>query len=59
MQPPLPDSLASPLSQEQLQQLSKEDAMRILQALEDREAQLQRERRKAAFRKLKHSGKDW
>jgi Ca-activated chloride channel homolog len=59
MQPPLPDSLASPLSEEQMQQLSQEDAMRILQALEDREAQLQRERRKAAFRKLKHSGKDW
>ncbi len=59
MQPPPADSLASPLSEEQMQQLSKEDAMRILQALEDREAQLQRERRKAAFRKLKHSGKDW
>jgi hypothetical protein len=33
--------------------------MRILQALEDREQQLQQERRKAAFRKLKRSGKDW
>ena len=33
--------------------------MRILQALEDREQELQKERRKAAFRKLKRSGKDW
>jgi Ca-activated chloride channel family protein len=54
-----PDSTATPLSEEELKQLSKEDAMRILQALEDREQQVQRERRKAAFRKLKRSGKDW
>jgi Ca-activated chloride channel family protein len=54
-----PDSSAAPPSEEQMQQLSKEDAMRILQALEDREKQLQKERRKAAFRKLKRSGKDW
>jgi len=54
-----PDSSAVPLSGDELKQLSKEDAMRILQALEDREQQLQQERRKAQFRKLKRSGKDW
>jgi Ca-activated chloride channel family protein len=59
IKPPPADSSSAPLTEEQLRQLSKEDAMRILQALEDREAQLQRERRKAAFRKLKRSGKDW
>jgi Ca-activated chloride channel homolog len=54
-----PDSSQTPLSGDELKQLSKEDAMRILQALEDRERQLQQERRKAQFRKLKRSGKDW
>ena len=54
-----PDSSQAPLSGDELKQLSKEDAMRILQALEDRERQLQQERRKAQFRKLKRSGKDW
>jgi Ca-activated chloride channel family protein len=54
-----PDSSATPLTPEEMRKLSKEDAMRILQALEDREQQLQKERRKAAFRKLKRSGKDW
>ena len=54
-----PDTSATPLSAEEMKKLSREDAMRILQALEDREQQLQQERRKAAFRKLKRSGKDW
>lgn len=54
-----PDSNAVPLSAEDLKKLSKEDAMRILQALEDREQQVQQDRRKAQFRKLKRSGKDW
>ncbi|HEX6791801.1 MAG TPA: hypothetical protein VF247_10870, partial [Candidatus Krumholzibacteria bacterium] len=54
-----PDSSQVPLTPEEMKKLSKEDAMRILQALEDREQQLQQERRKAAFRKLKRSGKDW
>ena len=54
-----PDSSMTPLSGDEKKQLSKEDAMRILQALEDRERQLQQERRKAQFRKLKRSGKDW
>jgi len=58
MQQP-PDSSAVPLSPDEMKKLSKEDAMRILQALQDREQQLQQERRKAAFRKLKRSGKDW
>jgi Ca-activated chloride channel family protein len=54
-----PDSSMTSLSPEEQKKLSKEDAMRILQALEDREQQLQQERRKAQFRKLKRSGKDW
>jgi Ca-activated chloride channel family protein len=53
------DSTMAPLTEEQMRQLSPEDAMRILQALEDREQELQKERRKAAFRKLKRTGKDW
>ncbi len=54
-----PDSSSTPLTEDQLRKLSPEDAMRILQALQDREQELQKERRKAAFRKLKRSGKDW
>lgn len=57
------DSTAVPpeaqLSPEEMMQLSREDAMRILQALEEQEKKLQEERRKAAFRRLKKSGKDW
>jgi Ca-activated chloride channel family protein len=59
---PQPDSTQVPqpqLSEEEMQQLSKEDAMRILQALEEQEKKLQAERQKAAFRRLKKSGKDW
>lgn len=57
-----PDSSAvqrPELSPEELMGLSKEDAMRILQALEEQENQLQKERRQAAFRRMKRSGKDW
>jgi len=59
---PQPDSTQVPqpqLSEEELQKLSMEDAMRILQALEEQEKKLQAERRKAAFRRSKKSGKDW
>lgn len=59
MQPDRPDSSAAPLTEEELRKLSPEDAARILQALEEREQELQRERRKAAFRRTKRSGKDW
>jgi len=59
MQAPQPDSTQSPLSQEEMQKLSPEDAARILQALQEREQELQKERRKAAFRRTKRSGKDW
>ena len=58
---PQPDSTRVPepqLNPEDMQQLSKEDAMRILQALEEQEKQLQAERHKAAFRRKK-LGKDW
>jgi Ca-activated chloride channel family protein len=59
---PQPDSTQVPqpqLSEEEMQKLTKEDAMRILQALEEQEKKLQAERRRAAFRRLKKSGKDW
>lgn len=60
---PQPDSTVTPppaeLTPEEMMQLSKEDAMRILRALEEQEKKLQRERRRAAFRRLKKSGKDW
>ncbi len=62
MSPPPPDSTSVPqpqLTEEDLRKLSREDAMRILQALEEQEKRLQAERRKAAFRRLKRSGKDW
>jgi hypothetical protein len=42
-----------------MMKLSKEDAMRILQALEEQEKKLQKERRRAAFRRLRKGGKDW
>jgi len=61
-EPPQADStaVAQPqLTPEDMKKLSKEDAMRILQALEEQEKKLQVERRKAAFRRLKRSGKDW
>jgi Ca-activated chloride channel family protein len=59
MQQPQPDSSSAPLSEEELRKLSPEDAARILQALQEREQELQKERRKAAFRRNKRSGKDW
>jgi Ca-activated chloride channel family protein len=61
--PPQPDStqaLPQPqLSEEDMKKLSKEDAMRILRALEESEKKLQAERHKAAFRRQKKTGKDW
>lgn len=59
LQPPPPDSSSVPLSADDLKKLSPEDAERILQALQEREQELQHERRKAAFRRAKRSGKDW
>ncbi len=59
-QQPKPDSTSSsPMSEEEMRKLSPEDAARILQALQEREQELQKERRKAAFRRAKRSGKDW
>ena len=61
-QPQPADSSAVPppqLTPEDMMKLSKEDAMRILQALEEQEKKLQQEKRKAAFRRMKKSGKDW
>lgn len=58
---PQPDSTQVPQPQfdpEELKKLSEEDAMRILQALEEMENKLQAERRKAAFQRKK-KGKDW
>ncbi len=59
MREPQPDSSSVPMTEEELRKLSPEDAARILQALQDREQELQKERRKAAFRRSKRSGKDW
>ena len=59
MQQSKPDSSSRPLTEEELRKLSPEDAARILQALQEREEELQKERRKAAFRRTKRSGKDW
>jgi len=42
-----------------MMKLSKQDAMRILQALEEQEKKLQKKRRRAAFRRKSTSGKDW
>jgi Ca-activated chloride channel family protein len=58
---PQPDSTQVPEPQfnpEDLEKLTKEDAMRILQALEEMEKKLQAEKRKAAFQRKK-KGKDW
>ncbi|MBI4720151.1 MAG: VWA domain-containing protein [Chitinivibrionia bacterium] len=43
----------------QMKQLSKEDALRILQALKEQEDNVQKERKRAAFVKIRRSGKDW
>ena len=51
-----PDSLAS---LEELMGLSKEDALRILKALEEQEKELQKAKRKAAFKRVRRKGKDW
>jgi len=59
---PMPDSTFAappPVPPEQMEQLSLEDAMRILQALEEQERKLQQERRRAAFQRLRGKGKDW
>ena len=59
MQQSKPDSSSRPLTEEELRKLSPEDAARILQALQERVEELHKERRKAAFRRTKRSGKDW
>jgi Ca-activated chloride channel family protein len=41
------------------EKLSREDALRILQALAEQERNLQREKKRAAFKKIRKSGKDW
>ncbi len=46
-------------SPKNLKLMSKQDALRILQALEEREKNLQKKKRQAAFKKIKKSGKDW
>jgi Ca-activated chloride channel family protein len=43
----------------QLMELSKEDALRLLKALEEQEEALQKARRKAAFKRVVKSRKDW
>lgn len=50
--PEMPDSAS-------LMTLSREDALRLLKLLEERERELQKEKRKAAFTRMPRSGKDW
>jgi Ca-activated chloride channel family protein len=50
--PQPPDSMATI-------ELSREDALRILKLLEEQEKELQKEKRKAAFKRVRRSGKDW
>ena len=40
-------------------QLTREDALRILKLLEEQEKELQKAKRKAAFKRISSSGKDW
>lgn len=61
-QPTQPDSSkAKPQTADSTQviELSREDALRLLQLLEEQEKELQKEKRKAAFRRASRSGKDW
>jgi Ca-activated chloride channel family protein len=59
--PPRPDSSMTqpPPDSTQVIELSREDALRILKLLEEREEELQKEKRKAAFKRVRRSGKDW
>jgi tetratricopeptide (TPR) repeat protein len=58
-QAPPDSSQQQPLDPEALEKLSKEDALRILQALEELEKKLQKEKRKAALKRVRKKGKDW
>ena len=56
-----PDSLGQNQqpSLQELTGLSKEDALRLLRALEEQEKALQNAKRKAAFKRVAKKGKDW
>ncbi|UCG52967.1 MAG: VWA domain-containing protein [Candidatus Latescibacterota bacterium] len=51
-QPQQPDSM-------QVIELSRGDALRLLRLLEEQEKELQKQKRKAAFKRVRKSGKDW
>jgi Ca-activated chloride channel family protein len=51
-QPQQPDSMRTIT-------LTKEDALRLLRLLEEQEKELQKAKRKAAFKRVSKSGKDW
>ncbi len=60
--PPAPDSsavTAAPPDSMAMIELGLEDALRILKLLEEQEKELQKEKRKAAFKRVRRSGKDW
>jgi Ca-activated chloride channel family protein len=57
-----PDSsLAQPQPADSTQviELTREDALRLLMLLEEQEKELQKQKRKAAFKRSRGSGKDW
>ncbi len=60
-QPSQGDSTGVEPQQQQVQsvKLSREDALRILKLLEEREKELQKAKRKAAFKRIGRAGKDW
>jgi Ca-activated chloride channel family protein len=61
-QPQEPDSSQGPPPEQpppQTIELSKEDALRILKLLEEQEKELQKRKRKAAFKRVRTGGKDW
>jgi Ca-activated chloride channel family protein len=57
-----PDSSMSrpqPADSTQVIELTREDALRLLRLLEEQEKELQKQKRKAAFKRSRGSGKDW
>lgn len=52
-------SRVQPRDSNQMKELSKEDALRILRALEEQEKKLQQQKQKAAFKRTRKKGKDW
>jgi Ca-activated chloride channel family protein len=58
-QSPADSTQGQPKSSNASIQLTQEDALRILKLLEEQEKELQKEKRKAAFKRVSRNGKDW